>query len=241
MTAYSRVVVGEAAAETRAIQVLSVALKQAAHWSGDHISDTTLKQTVPPLLYAAGNTVALGSILGPKTPTEIFALAARNTFELYLRLKYILASRNNCQTWREEAATDQLEIYGNVLKLDLAESARATLKEEIERVKKHAAKRGLQPTSKLMMVRQLALAAHLQDEYDAYYKVCSKFIHPSSFWVNWPEAASTPIYRTTFVLKLQLYGQLILDELETTERLPVTQVIRDAQLKYSTSRRGPIS
>ena len=83
-----------------------------------------------------------------------------------------------------------------------------------------------------MPVRNLALAAHLEDEYDAYYKVCSKFVHPSSFWVNWPVAASTPMYRAAFVFKLQLCGQLILDELEATAGLPVAQVIEAAEMQF---------
>ena len=241
MTANSRVVLGEAAAETRAIKVLSLALEKGAHWSGDHFSDRALKQIVPALLLAAGKTVYLGSILGPETPTEIFALAARNTFELYLRLKYLLVSSNNCKTWREEAVSDQLEVYEGVLKLDIPESDRAVLKAEIEQVKKHASKRGLHTTVKLLPVRKLAYAAHLEDEYDAYYKVCSKFVHPSSFWVNWPKAASTPMYRATFVFKLQQYGQLILDELEASQGLPIGQVIRAAQMEYDSLRRGPTS
>lgn len=232
MTAYSRVVVGEAAAETGAIQVLSLALNQSAQWVADHFSDMALKPTVAALLGASGKTVALGSILGPETPTEIFALAAWNTFELYLRLKHLLVSHNNCQTWREEAASDLLEVYEGLLKLDMAESDRAVFKAEIEEVKKHVVERGLQPTEKLMPVRKLARAAHLEDEYDAYYKICSKFVHPSSFWVNFPMAASTPMYRAVFVFKLQLYGQLILDELETIAGLPVAQVIGDAQMQF---------
>jgi hypothetical protein len=232
MNAYSRVTIGEGVAETRAIQILSLALNQGAHWAGTHLSDTRQKLTIPALLHAAGKAMALGSLLGPETPYEIVALAARNTLELYLRLKHLLAGSENCDSWRGEAVTDQLEIYEGTLKLDMPEHDRGTLKAEIDRVRQHAEKRGLKAT-KLAPVRALARAAQLQDEYDAYYRVCSKFVHPSSFWVNWPDAASTPMYRTTFVFKLQLYGHLLLDELEAAAGLPVSQVPQAAEIQYS--------
>src|SRR5437762_3539328 len=107
MDAYSRVRIGQGAEETRAIQILSLALNQGAHWAGNHLSDTKHRLTIPALLHAAGRAVALGSLLGPDTPSEIVALAARNTLELYLRLKYLLAASDNCDSWRGEAVTDQ--------------------------------------------------------------------------------------------------------------------------------------
>ena len=230
MPSQSEAIPVDLGAELRAVQILSFALHEAAFWAQDKLPEVLQKMTIPPLLLGASRAVALASAGGLDTPVEIFALAARNTFELYLRFKYLLQSNENCQTWREEAPTDQLQIYEGFLKLNPPEQMRKVFESEMERVTQHAAGRGLEP-KRLMTVRELARATNLDAEYDGFYKLYSKFIHPSSFLTNWPDAASTPMYREAFSYNLQVYGHLILSELNELHGLPTSEILKNAELR----------
>jgi hypothetical protein len=226
----SKVIVGDASAELRGIQILAVALSNAAAWIANNVAELSHKP-IPPLLHGAAKAISLASVSGLETPVEIWALAARNTFELYIRLKHILLSDENSQAWREEAVTDQLQIYYGILKQDPPEPQKGIFQAELERVKRHAAERGLRDTTKLLRIRDLARETHLEGEYDAFYKVYSKFVHPSSFLINWPVAASTPMYRYAFVVNVQTYGHLILEELRQSHGLPTAELIVEAEKK----------
>ncbi len=82
------------------------------------------------------------------------------------------------------------------------------------------------------MQESIARETGLEDEYVAFYKLYSKLVHPSSFTVNWPKAAATPIFRTALILNLQVYGQLILDELQRVFGLPVDTILGEAHRIY---------
>jgi hypothetical protein len=75
-------------------------------------------------------------------------------------------------------------------------------------------------------VRELARATNLEAEYDGFYKLYSKFIHASSFLVNWPVAASRPMYREAFTHDLQMYGNLILSKLSDLHVFPGQKFLR---------------
>lgn len=100
------------------------------------------------------------------------------------------------------------------------------------RVRKHAESKRLSPEEKILSARKLARETGLEDEYVAFYKLYSKLVHPSSFTVNWPKAAATPIFRTALILNLQVYGQLILDELQRVFGLPVDTILGEAHRIY---------
>ena len=229
-SAGSKVIVGDASAELRAIQILAVTLSNAAIWTDDNVAELSHKP-IPPLLRGAAKAISLASVSGLETPVEIWALAARNTFELYLRLKHILLSEENSQAWREEAVTDQLQIYEGILKQNPPEPHKSIFHAELERVRRHAVDRSLRDTTRLLRIRDLARETHLEGEYDAFYKVYSKFVHPSSFFINWPIAASTPMYRYAFVFNVQFYGHLILEELHQSNGLPTPELIVEAEKK----------
>ncbi len=242
MSASSRIIIGNATTETRAIQGLALALSQAASWTAKHVSDSPRSLTIPPLLHGAAHAVALASLNGPDTPLEVVALSTRNTFELFLRLKYLLLSHANCQQWREEAVTDQLQIYEGILSMDGPEAVKKIIRAEMDRVRQHATKRRLTLKGKIRRVYELVGDKDLDAEYRAFYKFYSKLVHPSSFLVNWPNAAATPIFRTTLVFNLQWYGHLILDELQVAVGLPATEVLDDARRRYNDALRpGPSS
>jgi hypothetical protein len=221
------VTLGEAGAEMRAIQILAFALNNAATWVGENVPELSNKP-IPPLLLGAARAVSFASVAGLDTPVEILALAARNTFELYVRFKHILMSDDNSLAWREEAVTDQLQVYEGILSQNPPEQLKEVFRSEMERVKAHAANRGLQ-ARKLLTMWDVARETHLDGEYKAFYKLYSKFVHPSSFLTNWPVAASTPMYRDAFIFNLQIYGHLILKELHDAHGLLSSDMIDDGE------------
>jgi len=223
------IVIGDPAAETRATQILALALRKCAERASPHVRQRPRSIPIPPLLLAAAKSVTLASLEAPNPLLEILALATRNTFELYLRLKHILASDANAQSWRNEAVTDHLEIYEGILELDGPESAKRTIAAECEAIRQDAVGRGLRPADHLERVGSLAHAAGLDREYKAFYKFYSKLVHPSSFLVNRPTAATTPAFRSTLIFNLQVYGHRVLDEgAELLEADPET-LLQDAE------------
>ena len=211
-----RIVVGERGAEIQALQVLALALsEQAGRLSSVQPADCRTQQ-VQPLLRAAARALSLASCGGLTTPIEVLALAARNTFELWLRLIHIAANEGNCQRWRDEGLTDQLQVLDAVLTLQPDESSKASIQREIERVKKHGVARSMNAGVRPKMAGDLAKDVGQEAEYRAFYKLYSKLVHPSSWSVNWPDASASDMYRVALAGNAQAYAWQIL---ETVERL----------------------
>lgn len=209
------IVVGNRAVEVRACQILSLALSRAAATlSAKHREDAL---ALPPLLLAAARAVSLATCEAPETPLEIIGLACRNTFELLLRLKHIVASEANLQQWRNESPHDQLQIYEALLSIKGTEEEKAPIREDMARVKDRTNTLGLERARRLLRVDTLATETGFAAEYQAFYRLYSKLVHPSSLVVNSPDTLSTPLYRDTLVINVQLYGWHILAELDRFE------------------------
>jgi len=210
-----RIVVGEASAELQAIQLLAFALTEAAGCVSVRLPVKPIRMAAAALLSAAGRALGLAGCAGLDTPIEVLALSARNTFELWLRLRHILGSDANCQSWRNEALTDQLQVLEAILGMEGPEETKAVIREEIKRVKEHGTARGLSLGQRPAMITDLANATGQRAEYEAFYKLYSKLVHPSSWFVNWPVAVSTPMYRTMLSVNAQTYGWGILELVDT--------------------------
>jgi len=213
------IIVGDRPAELQALQILALSLAGAASRLSSKRPDKTPEIVPPeivaaPLLMAAARALSLGCCAGLDTPIEVLALSARNTFELWLRLMYILESDANCQAWRNEAFTDQLQVYDAILALQGPDNVKDVIRGEIQRVKQQAVTRGLAPGSKLMKMPDLAKATKCKEEYGAFYKLYSKLVHPSAWFVNMPNAVSSEMYRMTLVVNAQVYGWHILKIVE---------------------------
>lgn len=206
------IILGDPAAEVAAIQLLAIIHSNAATWIQENTAEP-IAHTVPMIFLRSAHYLSLLSLGAPETPLEIIALSARSVFELFLRLKYILMGEGNGRQWRSEAAKDQVEIYEAILTLDGNEAHKQQIRAEIGRVEQHSANRDLDSSVKIMMAREVAKKAGLHAEYLAFYKLYSKLVHPSSFTVNWPKAASTPMYRSALIANIQVYANLMLKEL----------------------------
>ena len=212
-----QVIIGDKAAELRAIQILSVAISEALPRLERLGVQESPKWIVGPLLLAASRSLSLPARSGPDPPLEVLALSARNTFEIWLRLLHVLASEGNRQAWRDENLTDQLEVYDAILALETPDSPKETkalILAEVGRVTQLAASRGINRGKKLMSGHGLAKATGHEAEYDAFWKLYSKLVHPSSWTVNSPSTVSAPMYRMTLTANAQVYGREILRVVE---------------------------
>ena len=223
------ITIGDPSEELKTIQVIVLSLSNAAQKITQFTTHSGLHITLPPLLLSASKAMSLVSINGTKTPIEIIALSTRNTFELYTRLVHLIKSEENCQAWREEAVTDQKQIYDGILTIEGPKSLKNTIQMERKRVERHAQKKGLGLNRKIPHFKKLAVEAGLESEYDAFFKLYSKFVHPSSFVVNWPEASSTPMYRSAFIFNIQQYGLLMLERLDTEFSIKAEELVLNAK------------
>jgi hypothetical protein len=171
------------------------------------------------LLMATARALSLGCCAGLDTPIEVLALSARNTFELWLRLTHILESDGNRQVWRNEAFTDQIQVYDAILTLQGPENVKDVIRGEIERVKQQAVVRGLAPGAKILRMSDLAKEAKCEEEYKAFYKLYSKLVHPSAWSVNMPIAVASEMYRVILIVNAQVYGWNIL---KTVDRFGIS-------------------
>ncbi|MGD9727436.1 MAG: DUF5677 domain-containing protein [Nitrospiraceae bacterium] len=227
MDTYDEVILGDTTQEIRATQLLAIKLADSAGWVAES-SSLQSYQVVPAILMRAADYLSLLSLGAPDPPLEIIALSARNIFELYSRLEYVLKSEANSLQWQNEAVKDQLEIYEGLFTLAGSESDKEKLREEVERVKKHATSRGLESDAKILSSRHIAEESSMQPEYQAFYKLYSKLVHPSSFSVNWPSARASPIYRSALICNVQVYANLMLSTLEGRLELPLEKIHESA-------------
>jgi len=206
--------VGDRAAELRSFQILALAIDEATLRLSRSPSEKPAWVLTGPILIAATRALSMATSAGIETPLEVLALSARNLFELWLRLQYIVASESNCQSWRNEALTDQLEVYDAILKLPGSDVLKQVIVAEKERVKQHGGNRGLTEGQKLSRTAELARVTENFSEYEAFYKLYSKIVHPTSWSVNWPNAVSSDMYGFALAVNAQRYGWGILKTVE---------------------------
>lgn len=232
MNAKHPIVSGDASRELTSIQIISLALHNAALKASQMKLSPELANTVPPLLLATSHAMSLSFLKGLDTPIEVLALSTRNTFELYTRLVHILRSQENRRNWRGEAFIDQLQILDGIKAIDGPEKAKKEIYEEIKRVKNHAVKQGVEVGTRIPPFKKLAAESGLMPEYEAFFKLYSKFVHPSSFTVNWPQAASTPVYRSIFTFNIQTYGLLVLKMLNSEFSIQTDKLLEQSRKPF---------
>jgi hypothetical protein len=226
--ANNEIVIGDPARELRQLQLLALALSEAA----GRLSQNAYAPAVGPLLLAAAHALSLASCAGLHTPLEVLALSARNSFEVWLRLMYVIASDANYLSWRNEALTDQLQVFEAILSLEGPDEIKVVLRGEIDRVKQHGTAVGLTEGQKIMMVGDLARQTGHKAEYDAFYKLYSKLVHPSSWSVNWPGAVSSAMYRATLSVNAQRHAWRILETVDKEFSISATECYEAAVAQF---------
>jgi hypothetical protein len=124
-------------------------------------------------------------------PTELIGFVARYLFELDLTTQYVLSSEENLMRFVGEAGRDKIQILEGLCGLPdiiLKEDARLkkdqrVMEEEIAKIRASAKKLHF-PLNKPDSFAAKARIVGDKLEYEALYKIFSKYIHPSSYSIT---------------------------------------------------------
>lgn len=118
-------------------------------------------------------------------PIDQIAWTTRNLLELNIRVRFAVSSPDSVRRFRSEMVSDEIECLTGFLKLtDTATSEnRDIIRQRISFRKKRLETDGLQVV-KPLPIKDAAVDVGLGDEYEAFYKIYSKCVHPSSLLVN---------------------------------------------------------
>jgi hypothetical protein len=137
---------------------------------------------------------------------KLFAWRTRNILEGFLLLKHYTSSPKNAEIFVAQRIGDEQTILEGILSLTNETSGDATpINDRVAKCKAVLARHGFSKASPLR-VGELADAAGMKKEYAAFYKLYSKYVHPSS-WViiAAPEEYDDEPYWEAFILNAQLY------------------------------------
>jgi hypothetical protein len=145
-------------------------------------------------------------------PIEFIANMARNMFETYLLVAYILSEPSKAKEFIGQKASDELEIAEGFLSLtnkNTPEQTINSIQNKIHFVKNLMTNNSI-PTGKHWSVKELAFKTKNRVEYDAFFKLHSKYIHPSSWIVNSKTFDyDAPEFRSIFISQCQIYADYI--------------------------------
>lgn len=125
-------------------------------------------------------------ITNRNAPIEHIAISARNLFECYLLTAYMIDDPSRAKDFISQKAYDELEINDGFLSLTTTNTSAATIKMIQDRkdyINKVMENFKLTP-SKHWNVSYLARQTNNKTEYDAFFKLYSKYVHPSSWIMN---------------------------------------------------------
>lgn len=145
-------------------------------------------------------------------PIECIAWISRNLFEMNLIMEYSIQFPEKAKEFALQKGSDEIEILQGTLKLSSSNSNESAILVE-ERIshlqgvlKKHG-KIGI----KHFTVAEMARSVGMKDEYDAFFKLYSKYVHPSAWLIfATQEEKSSMVYRNIFLLQAQYYASRIL-------------------------------
>lgn len=151
-------------------------------------------------------------IRNQNAPIEHIALSARNLFECYLLTAYILDDPSRAKEFISQKAFDELEINEGFLSLTNTNTSAETIKAIKDRkdyINKLMENSGLTP-SKHWTVGHLAQQTNNKDEYDAFFKLYSKYVHPSSWLMNsYNYEYDNLVFRNIFFSQGQIFTKRI--------------------------------
>lgn len=145
-------------------------------------------------------------------PIEFIAISARNLFECYLLIAFILSDPSKAKVFVGQKASEELEINEGFLSLTKPSTPEATIKSIQDRMTyiKELMKNHEIPIEKHWTVSFLAKQTNNKDEYEAFFKLYSKYIHPSS-WILNSQATEydNPVFRNIFIMQGHHYASCI--------------------------------
>ena len=193
-------------------------------WSEQHSQRTPIVVALRKFLVAASQTGILARChFDGVTPIEVLALAARNMFELGLRVRHVMLKPENLKLWSAETVAGRIDLYEGLLSgVDHKDERAKLILAEIEIQRQWAAERGVSVLpKKSMLTRNLAKAVQADDEYVVFYRMYSKLVHPSGYSVNYPrEDVDSWVHRDVMLIKLQQYGLDLLERVRVALGAP---------------------
>ena len=145
-------------------------------------------------------------------PIEYNAISARNLFECYLLIAYIISKPSKAKEFLSQKAYDELQINEGFLSITTANTSEIAIKsihDRMEYIKELMKKNRLTP-SKSWNVSYLAQKTNNETEYKAFFKLYSKYVHPSSWIVNsHNNDYENPVFKNIFILQGQHYASCI--------------------------------
>ena len=156
---------------------------------------------------------------------EFHAWTARNLFEACLLCEYLLSDPPKAKEFTAQKAKDELQINEGFISLS-ADHNDFNLRPVIERnehIRRALAKHSL-PEARYWSVPFLVEKTHNETEYDAFFKLYSKYVHPSAWLVlAAPDEADKPELRNVFLVQAQYYGARILKLTQDFSGPPIRQ------------------
>lgn len=147
------------------------------------------------------------------SPIEYIAISARNLFECYLLITYIISDPPKAKEFLSQKAYEELEINEGFLSLTTAKTSETSIKliqERMVYIKEVMKTHGFTP-SRHWAVSYLAQQTNNKLEYEAFFKLYSKYIHPSSWIVNsFNNEYDNLVFRNIFHLQGQHYAICII-------------------------------
>ncbi len=145
-------------------------------------------------------------------PIEYIALSARNLFECYLLTAYIIKNPSKAEEFIGQKAHEELEINEGFLSLTTANTPKTIINEiqvRMDHIRDLMKNHGLTP-SKNWNVNYLAEQTNNRLEYKAFFKLYSKYVHPSSWIVNSvQDDYGNPVFKSIFFFQGQHYASCI--------------------------------
>lgn len=138
---------------------------------------------------------------------EAVAHASRNMFELNIIYRHTRMSDENLKDWLGNKFQDEIEILEGILKLseNPGSDHELILQERIRHIRATAQKHQIK-LSRQLTTKTIAAKVGLIDEYDGFFKLYSKFVHPTSWLINSKnDKVSSFEYKTILLVQFQTY------------------------------------
>lgn len=137
-----------------------------------------------------------------------FAWRTRNMFEAMLMLKHVASSEDAARSFAAQKGGDEKTIWDGIAALgDLDDTAVAVVKGRSQHIAAVLEKYGFDRASPWRMDR-IAEAVEMKSEYDAFYKLYSKYVHPSAWTIlSDPNEYDSEMFWDVFLIQAQLHTQ----------------------------------
>jgi hypothetical protein len=164
----------------------------------------------------------LGRLISYKeSPIEFCALTARSLFECYLVIAFILSDPPRAKEFLGLKASEELEINEGFLYLtkpSTPEEIKKTIHHRMDYIKQVMEKDEI-ALKRPWPVKYLAEQTNNKLEYQAFFKLYSKYVHPSSWIVNSSiNEYGNPVFRNIFLLQGQHYASCIIKLVSNYQR-----------------------